>query len=86
MNDEELLREFVPRGCQDSFTELARRHLNLVYGTALGRLRDPALAQEVSQKGALRFCGWRQPDRLLAIARRSRRLATPPQHRDRACR
>ena len=50
MNDEELLREYVGRGCQDSFSELVRRHVNLVYGTALRQVGVPHLAEEISQE------------------------------------
>jgi len=65
MNDVELLREYVGRGCQDSFAELVRRHVNLVYGTATRQVRDPHLAQEISQKV---FC---------ALAQNARSIRNP---------
>ena len=65
MNDVELLREYVARGCQDSFSELVRRHINLVYGTATRQVRDPHSAQEISQKV---FC---------ALAQNARSIRNP---------
>ena len=65
MNDVELLREYVGRGCQDSFAELVRRHVNLVYGTATRQVRDPHLAQEISQRV---FC---------ALAQNARSIRNP---------
>jgi RNA polymerase sigma factor (sigma-70 family) len=65
MNDVELLTEYVARGCQDSFSELVRRHINLVYGTATRQVRDPHLAQEISQKV---FC---------ALAQNARSIRNP---------
>ena len=47
--DFELLRAFLRDDDQQAFTALARRHLNLVYGTALRKLEDQGAAQEVSQ-------------------------------------
>lgn len=47
--DFELLKEFVRQGSQAAFTALARRHLDLVYGTALRKTEDPGAAQEVAQ-------------------------------------
>jgi RNA polymerase sigma factor (sigma-70 family) len=50
MKDQELLRAFVNTGDQEAFAELVRRNMALVYGSALRRVRDPDLAQEISQE------------------------------------
>lgn len=50
MKDEELLRAYCERGCQDSFAELVRRHVSLVYGTARRQVSDPHVAEEICQK------------------------------------
>ena len=47
--DLELLKEFARAGSQDAFAELVRRHLDLVYSTALRQIRSPELAQEITQ-------------------------------------
>src|ERR1700748_3611627 len=48
-NDMELLREFVASDSQEAFETLLNRHVNLVYSTALRMVRDPVLANEVTQ-------------------------------------
>src|SRR5688500_8356122 len=48
-SDFDLLRKFSRDSEQGAFATLVRRHLNLVYGTALRKLSDPAAAEEVSQ-------------------------------------
>jgi RNA polymerase sigma factor (sigma-70 family) len=47
--DAELLKRYLQDGAEDAFGTLVERHLALVYGVALRRLHDPALAQEVTQ-------------------------------------
>ncbi len=47
--DFELLQGFVRRGDQAAFTDVVRRHLDLVFGTALRKVGDPGAAQEVAQ-------------------------------------
>src|SRR5580693_8312726 len=47
--DMELLRDFVARDSQEAFETLLKRHVNLVYSTALRLVRDPSLASEVTQ-------------------------------------
>lgn len=47
--DFELLRDFIRRGDQRAFTEVTRRHLGLVYATALRKIEDPGAAEEVAQ-------------------------------------
>ncbi|HEY3931910.1 MAG TPA: sigma-70 family RNA polymerase sigma factor, partial [Verrucomicrobiae bacterium] len=48
-SDLDLLRQFARENSQDAFTEIVRRHLNLVYSTALRQVRSPQLAEEISQ-------------------------------------
>lgn len=57
MDDEALLRAYCERGCQDSFAELVRRHVALVYGTARRQVSDPHLAEEICQRA---FCSLAQ--------------------------
>jgi len=47
--DQELLREFVESGSEGAFQCLVDRHINLVFATALRRLRDAGTAQEITQ-------------------------------------
>jgi RNA polymerase sigma factor (sigma-70 family) len=47
--DFELLREFTRHGDQESFATVVRRHIDLVYATALRKLEDPGAAEEVAQ-------------------------------------
>lgn len=47
--DCELLRAFVRQGDQPAFAAVVRRHLDLVYATALRKLEDPGAAEEVAQ-------------------------------------
>jgi RNA polymerase sigma factor (sigma-70 family) len=50
LDDAELLRRYSESGAESAFTELVRRHLNLVYFTALRRTcGDTALAQDIAQ-------------------------------------
>jgi DNA-directed RNA polymerase specialized sigma24 family protein len=59
--DFELLQRFTREGEQSAFTDLVRRHLDLVFATALRKLEDPGVAQEVSQNvfAALARKAWR---------------------------
>lgn len=48
--DEQLLRKFAEDGSEDAFTELVRRHIDLVYSTALRVVNgDAHLARDVTQ-------------------------------------
>jgi len=47
--DFELLQRFTRHGEQSAFGELVRRHLDLVFATALRKVEDPGAAQEVAQ-------------------------------------
>jgi RNA polymerase sigma factor (sigma-70 family) len=48
-DDLTLLHRYARDGCEDCFTELVNRHLDLVYSAALRQVRSPELAQEVAQ-------------------------------------
>ncbi len=49
MNDQILLQDYVENNSEKAFAELTRRHLPLVYATALRLARDPHTADEVTQ-------------------------------------
>src|SRR5215204_3964345 len=49
MEDWGLLQKYAKSGSEATFIELVDRHMDLVYSTALRRLKDPQAAQEVSQ-------------------------------------
>jgi RNA polymerase sigma factor (sigma-70 family) len=50
MNDDlNLLREFARNNSEDAFAALVSRHVNLVYSVALRQVREPHLAQEITQ-------------------------------------
>jgi RNA polymerase sigma factor (sigma-70 family) len=49
-DDIELLRRYVATNCEDSFAELVRLHIDLVYSAALRLVYDdPSLAEDVTQ-------------------------------------
>jgi RNA polymerase sigma factor (sigma-70 family) len=48
-NDMELVREFARHNSEAAFTELVRRHINLVYSVALRCTSDAGDAQDVTQ-------------------------------------
>lgn len=50
MNDDmELVREYAQRNSEEAFATLVSRYINLVYSVALRRVRDPHLAEEITQ-------------------------------------
>ncbi|MEO6002054.1 MAG: sigma-70 family RNA polymerase sigma factor [Opitutus sp.] len=49
MTNDELLDRYVNECAESAFADLVKRHLNLVYSTALRHVRSPHLAEEVAQ-------------------------------------
>jgi DNA-directed RNA polymerase specialized sigma24 family protein len=47
--DLQLLARYSRERSEDAFSELVRRHVDLVYSAALRQVRSPQLAEEVSQ-------------------------------------
>ncbi|MCI0534899.1 MAG: sigma-70 family RNA polymerase sigma factor [Verrucomicrobiales bacterium] len=62
--DQTLLQEFVREASEEAFGELIRRHVDLVYSTALRVIRSPDLANDVTQQT------------FTALAQNARRLAS----------
>ena len=49
MDDMALLREFAERHSEAAFEELVNRRIGFVYSAALRQVRDPNLAEEITQ-------------------------------------
>src|SRR5271170_1831192 len=50
LNDDlTLLREYARRNSEEAFAALVSRHVNLVYSVAMRQVRDPHLAEEITQ-------------------------------------
>ena len=49
LSDQQLLRDYTERRSEAAFTELVRRHVDLVYSAALRMVRDTHLAEDVTQ-------------------------------------
>jgi RNA polymerase sigma factor (sigma-70 family) len=49
LSDQQLLREYFERQSEPAFTEFVHRHVDLVYSCALRMVRDPQLAEDVTQ-------------------------------------
>jgi RNA polymerase sigma-70 factor (ECF subfamily) len=63
LSDEELMQRLSLRD-RRAFEEIYDRYGDLVYSTALRVLRDPHLAEDISQEIFVRL--WRKPDRYVA--------------------
>src|SRR5688572_30568001 len=50
VSDAELLRLYVRARDQHAFAELVRRHVDMVYTSARRQVREPSLAQDVTQQ------------------------------------
>ena len=49
LTDQELIRDYVEHRAEPAFAELARRHVDLVYSTAVRVVHDGHLAEDVTQ-------------------------------------
>ncbi|HEX3627330.1 MAG TPA: sigma-70 family RNA polymerase sigma factor [Verrucomicrobiae bacterium] len=47
--DMDLVRQYAQCGSEEAFATLVSRHVNLVYSVALRQVRDPHLAEEITQ-------------------------------------
>ena len=61
--DPQLLARYARNGSEDAFAEIVRRHLNLVFSAALRQVRQPQLAEEITQSA------------FVDLARQARKLA-----------
>jgi RNA polymerase sigma factor (sigma-70 family) len=61
-SDKDLVSDYVAKGSESAFSALARRHVGLVYATALRQVADRGVAEEITQNV------------FLALARKAPRL------------
>jgi RNA polymerase sigma factor (sigma-70 family) len=66
LTHQQLLRDYVERRSEAAFAELVRRHIDFVYSAALRILRDPYLAEDMTQST------------FIAMAQNARQLAHRP--------
>jgi RNA polymerase sigma factor (sigma-70 family) len=79
VSDLDLLKQFARDHSQDAFSEIVRRHVDLVYSAALRQVRSSQLAEEVAQSvfsDLARNAGKLKPDTVLtpwlyAVTRRT---------------
>ena len=67
-SDLDLLGQYARNKAQDAFTEIVRRHVDLVYSAAVRQVRSPQLAEEVAQSvftDLARNAGKLKPDTVL---------------------
>ena len=67
-SDLDLLGQYARNRAQDAFTEIVRRHVDLVYSAALRQVHSPQLAEEVAQSvftDLARNAGQLKPDTVL---------------------
>src|SRR3954463_5490968 len=66
LTDQQLLSAYCEQRSEEAFSELVRRHVDFVYSAALRMVRDPHLAQDVTQAV------------FLALATQARKLTDRP--------
>src|SRR4051794_12227092 len=49
LDDLEMLRKYAAGGSDDAFRTVLERHVGLVYSAALRQVRDPHIAEEITQ-------------------------------------
>ncbi len=55
LTDPQLLRDYTERRSEAAFTELVRRHVDLVYSAALRMVCDAHLAKDVTRRAVIAF-------------------------------
>jgi RNA polymerase sigma factor (sigma-70 family) len=60
-SDQQLLRAYAERRSEEAFAELVRRHVDFVFSVALRMVRDPQLAEDVTQGVFVALAGNARP-------------------------